>query len=613
MKNKFWILFSFIVGLFASCQQEELNDETSPYNQEITIQASITPMSDVETRASFDHTGDGKGTFNNGDQIAVYITPENGKTIRRTATLKDQIWTFDGEKLNWGDLKASKAVFSAYYPAISTPVGEKHILKCEVNQTFNGNGFLEKSDQTLLSSNTVNAGEPVTLKFHHAMHFLEVNLSSMDEKITSKDLQNATVYVKAYTEMGLDPATGKISALPGKKINKVKMNNFNTGSNFRAVICPQPILEQWRKEGWLEITVKSNPYKYNAPSTDNHNVPFESLESGKRFKVNLLVADKDDIIEDLTDQTVWVTGLKNIPRQTTWGFAYKNMRTLGLKYEQEYGWYDVKKRDAINPTFDDHRLCWAAATSNMLHWWYDRNKENVECYIKYKKATDPNYIAPNFNYDGNTHKDSDIFNFFKRTCVDKGGYVSQGVKWYLRGDWIYATQNDASSTENNEESRKHQSQGGFFGEVYQDAEINEMWQGQSGSYEASKFIKAALERGDALGIDHQSMDGSHAITLWGAAFDKNGEVTTLYVCDNNHTESELQQGGSEMIPGRPGPFGIFQMRIKRDAPNSPYYHLESSTMGTFGVDITGLESISQGKAAWDRFWAKHPEYAPKKK
>ena len=73
------------------------------------------------------------------------------------------------------------------------------------------------------------------------------------------------------------------------------------------------------------------------------------------------------------------------------------------------------------------------------------------------------------------------------------------------------------------------------------------------------------------------------------------------------------QGGSEMRPGKISPFGMFQMRIKRDSPSSANYHLESSTVGTYGVNITGLESLSQGKAAWDRFWDKHPEYAPKVK
>ena len=309
---------------------------------------------------------------------------------------------------------------------------------------------------------------------------------------------------------------------------------------------------------------------------------------------------------------VWVAGLKDMPTFDQWGIAYDNMKTIGLKYEPYYGWYDIKKLDAVSPSHDDHRMCWAATCSNMLQWWYDRNKENVECYIKYKQATDPSYVAPKYSYNTTTHRASDIFDFFKRTTLDKGGWPAQGLKWYLRGE-RFSNPGDATSVENTPESDQHEAQGGFFGDVYKDSPIEEIWQGAGGSYKAGQFYKDALERGDALGIDHQSMQGNHAITVWGVAFDEYGELSSVFVCDNNHAEAELTQGGSVMRPGKISPFGIFQMRVKRDSPTSYTYHLESSTVGTYGVNITGLESLSQGKAAWDRFWAKHPDYAPKTK
>ena len=287
------------------------------------------------------------------------------------------------------------------------------------------------------------------------------------------------------------------------------------------------------------------------------------------------------------------------------------MQSLGLKYEPYYGWYDIKKLDATGPQFDDHRLCWAATSNNILHWWYDRNKENIECYFKYKKATDPDYVFPKYNYNSQTHKESGIFDFFKRTRLDRGGYVQLGITWYLRGDWI-SNEGDATGTEENAESRKHQAQGGFFGEVFKDATPEEMFKNSGSSYEMGKFIKEALQRGDALGIDHQSMQGAHAITLWRAAFDDQGEITTPYVCDNNHSDAELNQDGGVMVPGKEGPYDIFQMRVKRDAPDASTFSLQSSSDGKYSIYIYGLQAVSQGQTAWDRFWAKHPEYAPKK-
>ena len=604
MKHTIWTLASALLFLFAACQNDS-TEGVEQFNNEITLYASINPRTDAETRASFDHEGNGKGNFADGDQISVYITPEGGQTIRRTATLRGAEWVFDGEKLTWGQLNANKAVFSAYYPAIDTPAGQRYTLKCETNQEFGG--MLERSDKMLMCSSTFTIGQPVTLNLHHAMHLLEVNLAG-GENVSQNDINTAQIYVNAYAQVEIDPATGKFVSGVGP-IKQIRMRSQFT-SRFRAVLCPQPILDEWHNDGWLKMNIKGKTLHYKAPLAYNNGEYFTALESGKRFRIDLRLTTEDEVIEDLTDKTIWVAGLKDMPRQTTWGYAYAEMGTLGLKYDPSYGWYDIKKLDAISPTFDDHRLCWAATTSNMIHWWNDRNKENIECYLRYKKDTDPNYVAPTFGYNSDTHKQSDVFDFFKRTCTNKGGWVSVGLRWYLRGDWINKSA-DASYTEDTPESHQHQNQQGFFGEVFGDSPINEFWQGGSTGYDACNFIKNALKRGDVMGIDHVSMQGSHAITMWGATFDDQGELTHIYVCDNNHSETELNQGGGVMQPGRPGPFGIFQMRVFR-RPNSNTYYLESTNASSDGVNITGLESMSQGKVAWDRFWAKHPEYAPKK-
>ena len=591
--------------LLASCQNEDMLTDLSPMEGEITLQATIAPRTDVQTRASFDHEDHGKGNFDEGDQISVYITPQGGQTIKRTATLQGATWTFDGGKLTWAELQASKAVFSAYYPATDAPAGGTYSLKCETNQEFGG--MLERSDKVLLCSSQFSAGQPVNLQFHHAMHFLEVNLSGSDN-VSQNAINAGQVYVNAYPEVQIDLATGQFKQGLGA-IKQIRMRNKFKGK-FVAVLCPQPIQDEWRNEGWLKLNVKGM-HTYKAPLAYDNGALFTQLESGKRFTLNLRLGADHEVVEDLTDKTKWVAGLHDLPRLTQWGIAYGNMGTIGLKYEPHYGWYDIKKLDPISPESGDHRLCWAATCSNMLHWWYDRNRENIACYLQYKQHVQPDYVVPTTQYDPMTHKHSDIFDFYKRTCTNVGGWVSQGLRWYLRGDWIVNDPAYGSTTKDVLESRTHRDQGGFFGDVYEEAAIEDIWQGQTYGANAGTFILNALNRGDVIGIDHQSMNGSHAITVWGATFDEKGEITHIYVCDNNHSEVEMHQGGDVMIPGKLGPFGMFQMRIKRDAPDSQNYHLQSSATGQFTVQITGLESLSQGKAAWDRFWKKHPDYAPR--
>ena len=140
------------------------------------------------------------------------------------------------------------------------------------------------------------------------MHYLEVNLASNDKNVSSNDLKKAEIHVNAFTEVYLDPATGTFTPIPGTE-GQIRMRN-NTTEKFRAVICPQPIQEKWRTNGWLTLKIKSQNKNYNAPLASNDGTEFNYQESGKRFQLNLLVGKKNEVIEDLTYKTIWVAGLK---------------------------------------------------------------------------------------------------------------------------------------------------------------------------------------------------------------------------------------------------------------------------------------------------------------
>ena len=616
-------LMAGIAALMAtSCQKEDIYNGAVADSDIVKINALIQPMNEADpstrpnidqsirfnidpsTRANIDQVT-GKVAFATGDLISVYVTPEAMETKVYTMRYTGSEWVknSDGKQLSWHEIGAKQARFTTFYPTISTQPGEsyKHFMDPNPNMNIPGEA---KEHDLLLASTEGSVQTGVRFDFKHAMSLVEINLLGL-EGFSPTDLDKAQINMIVDNSVLISTVTGDYGEFTKFDHNYVFTNRGN--GKFQAFVCPQNVKEQWRTDAMFTIKLGTHLIKYKAPESMLNGGNFDKLKPATRYTFNLTI-NKDGGSTTVED-VVWVSGLNGIPSLDKWGIAYSHMGTVGLKYEPEYGWYDIKKLDAISPAFDDHRMCWAATCTNMLHWWFDRNKENVECYLRYKAATDPDYVAPRINYNNTTHKDSDIFNFFKRTTLNKGGHVSQGLKWYLRGDW-FSNPGDATSVEDTEESRKHQSQGGFFGEVYKDSPIEEIWQGRGSSHGAGEFYKAALRRGDALGICHQSMSGSHAITMWGAAFDKNGEITSIFVSDNNHSEAELNQGNGTMRPGKISPFGIFQMRIKRDSQNSEIYHLESSTVGTYGVNITGLESLSQGKDAWDRFWAKHPEYAP---
>ncbi|MFR3186663.1 MAG: IdeS/Mac family cysteine endopeptidase [Phocaeicola sp.] len=54
---------------------------------------------------------------------------------------------------------------------------------------------------------------------------------------------------------------------------------------------------------------------------------------------------------------------------------------MGLKWDVRYGWFDCNKRDPNKQQTDsDSEMCWAASSSNLIHWWLEQNKEFVARY-----------------------------------------------------------------------------------------------------------------------------------------------------------------------------------------------------------------------------------------
>lgn len=599
------MLVGALALLFTACQKDE-TFSSEEFGGEINISAMIRSFVDTETRAQLNTSGGGKIEFAANDQIALYITPEGGQTVRHTATFNGSKWSVDGG-LKWTAFDAAKVTFAAYYPAITTEVGGAFDLSAETNQTFSG--MDTRSDKLLAAKAVVTKGNNVSLRFKHVMHLMEVNLKaeSGQNGFSESELNKFQIYAKVFNKVSIDPVTGELSEPMGERV-EIKMGNNNTKA-FRAVICPQPVVGEMQEVGLLRLVSGATEKWYKAPVTLNSGEYFEQFESGTKMTFNLVIGRKGQVTEDLTNKTIWAAGINN-PSQTTWGLAYPSLGTLGLTYDPSYGWYDIKKKDATSPTYDDSNMCWAASATNILHWWLDRNAENIRCYNEYKRSLDPSF-KPALSYYDKTdplHRTSDIFDFFKNTCTNLGGWIYKGVDWYLRGTPVTGH----SEIENNPITNGHKARGGFFGDVL--AAGSEAPYVIGGARDAGEFIKRHLRAGDGIGICHQVFSGSHAITLWGASYDDNGKITTVYVCDNNHGESELLHGNGAMTPGRESAFSLYQLRIGEQEPGSNVYYLESSSKGTYGVTITGLEAFPQCKASWEAFWANpdHAAFAPKK-
>lgn len=144
-------------------------------------------------------------------------------------------------------------------------------------------------------------------------------------------------------------------------------------------------------------------------------------------------------------------------------------------------WYDCNKRTNQSANYGDQNLCWAATASNMIHWWFDRNKDLVGEYC----AT--NGIPSLYKND----KESEVFQVFKDSFTDHGSYTEQGLNWFFLGK--YNQSGDMAGI------KKHDT-GSYFSKVL--STVSNMTENtQLGSLAAfDNALKSAFKNKQAIGF-----------------------------------------------------------------------------------------------------------------
>ena len=107
----------------------------------------------------------------------------------------------------------------------------------------------------------------------------------------------------------------------------------------------------------------------------------------------------------------------------------------------------------------------------------------------------------------------------------------------------------------------------------------------------NKIISDALNSKKAIGIDVWGSKGkndyAHAITLWGAAFDEEGNIIAIYVVDNNFE------------PNRIFPYGIW---YKDGKPYLFNYGVNQFVQNRYVGQVTTLD---KGEAQWQAWLTSH--------
>ena len=447
---------------------------------------------------------DGSGTFAEGDRVGLYI--DNGQDVSyRELTLEGGEWL---PKLNRRDLGSGQLTLSAHYPVKSgeTDCGaDRYEHAVETDQSGTGR---EASD-LLVSQVVLEKGENrAGFLFRHALHRLRIELTS--------PVEEAEVAVRSRIRGTVDLLTGETS-LTDETFQWI-VPRKNADGSFEAVIFPQSA-DPFRDDGsLLRITVQGQTYDFKAPEKQSDGNPLEKFEAGKQLTVKLSLkkpGDPDD--PEWANRKVWVYGIK-APEDDKWERLVSDYTSYYLRWTPEYGWFDCNKR---NPSakpggIPDGMMCWAATASNMLHWWIVQNKPYIDLYgVRY------NGPSAELRWDKNC-QESEIFQCFIDSFADDAGYADAGVNWFIHGIEPTVPSRDYPYND-----------GGYFKDVFPEGVTLGSNVGGLGKEVFNKAIKDALSGKKALGIVTGSVKSSHTITVWGAEFDENGDVSYIYVADNN--------------------------------------------------------------------------------
>lgn len=493
IRNLFLI---FVLLCAVACSSGENFDQPSLGN--IDFRVSLAGQSRVVIQK------DGSGDFQVGDEVALRVYESQPDKLQDKTLLhcEGNRWT---SSLYWKDWEGTPHFYAVWPSATQIELWEG---ACWYVHRVNQNQSTEKeflSSDLLVADTEGQRYSPVNLDFRHAMSRVTVNIRNMEEALSDEERKQMQVYVHGYLSGRFALSGNAVQA--ADEMGWIQAFPMEEGS-FVALVVPGE-MERFRTEGWVKIVAGSRELVYNAPESIG-----SSLESGKQVTVNLQLKSEEVVPEE---PVWWVEGVQPSDQ---WEYEAPVYR---MPWSQNCGWFDCNKLDArdTSPT-GDGRTCWEASSSNLMHWWLNANRDYVERYLEYKRRLTPDFSIPSAYPDS---KHSEIYQGFKNRFGNKSGYIVSGVNWFLSGicNRVMYPQ-DVPEQEN----------AGFFFDVFgRNSLVKQYGNGYMTKEEFNNAIKLARKQGMAVGLDIFIQGGGHAINLWGAEFDEKGEVSTIYLVDNN--------------------------------------------------------------------------------
>ncbi|HEM6466011.1 TPA: IdeS/Mac family cysteine endopeptidase [Streptococcus suis] len=370
-------------------------------------------------------------------------------------------------------------------------------------------------------------------------------------------------------------------------------NESLDGSNLEIVEeiadnIPSPIIA----EGEVAVEMKVDGGTENVVSRNDTEVTTSEQNQ-------IEIAETKEILNQTSYQTesgeqrqiIWAHGITPPAMEQSGGFVkekYGDYLNYTAPFEAGKGYYDTNK--SLNASFIDLNLCFAAVSSNMVHWWLEQNSSYVERYLKEKNSTvnvGENYAITDLRRYIDSFQDqqnSRVFDMFKTYY----GYRTNGfVSDALVDLFINGYKPKVQGGVNLEDSQLvPDSRGGFFYDVFKEKKLtNRIF---SGSYERfGEDVRTVLESKGLLGLTYRTLGyATHIVTVWGAEYDNQGKIRAVYITDSDDQQEQI---------------GLKRMGITRDASGNPRLnnHVKNNSAG---APLDYVHTIRLGQDLWEEYF-----------
>ena len=550
-KKRVWMALCLQVCLLAACTRETTDPVADRHDDWLEV-----VFTTAETRTDLDENG--AGTFSEGDKVGLFI--DNGSSVEyRELTCTNGKWL---PLLKRSDFGPGELTLSAHYPAHPEAKEDPAHAVVALSADQSSGGFA--ASDLLFARKKIPAGDRhAEMTFAHALHRLRIRLEG--EGLSTPSL-------RSRMSGKVDLLTGEVSA-PENSFGWITPRQNNDGA-YEAVIFPQETAPYRDEEGLLKIPTTARDVVYKVPELLDGK-PFSRFEAGKQLTIRLNLTGSADL--KWANRKVWVYGIK-APEEGAWKQTFLNAGYdfYCLPWKAEYGWYDCNK---VTPEGGepDGMMCWAASASNLLHWWIAQNKSYIDRY-------GDRYKGPDYSYPLKKPQESDIFKCFADTFDNVAGYGDAGVNWFIHG----------ASKDLSLPKWDIYNEGGYFKDVFPEGVRLSVDIGGLGKEKFNETIKDALANKKAIGIAQGTVQKGHVETVWGAEFDENGDVSAIYMADNNDRDAFEAYGLGCMR---------FEIVYERYPEGATYTAYKSGYIdNNKSIALTRVFVLSLGQEYWEEYF-----------